>query len=494
MEVTLHIHFAKQLRLLGRLWLRSGAGTESASFEYADSWRAFPQAFAMDPSTPLTRGGFHTEKGRKVFAFLSDCMPDRWGRTILLRQERRRAMHTEESPKTLLEADFLLGVNDAARQGALRFSLPGARSARPCGGQSVPSLHTLGRLLAASTRLQTQRESDEDLLLLLDPGSSLGGARPKAAVLDARGTLWIAKFPAPQDEWDVPLWEYVSLSLAKESGLRVPAFRLEKVDQKNVLLVERFDRAGTERIPFASAMTLLHFRDGDHGSYMEIAEIARRDGARPETDVKELWGRMVFNAMTSNVDDHLRNHGFLRCPNGWRLSPVYDLESSPSPYKPQFQHTAVYPEKSALRLDEAFEEALAASEEFGLSLNEARSVMRRLLVAGEKWISVARAARASKAEVEIMASAFRLKAPESAAAAHAPSLTFLPPGEDQQAVHNATVAEQHDAPARKHGYIRPQPRQNGKLAGKQQGRAKRQPAQAVRNKACAVHGAFAARH
>jgi serine/threonine-protein kinase HipA len=418
MEINIHIHFEKKVFSLGRLWLRANSGMESASFEYSDSWLKSPQAFAMDPSTPLTRGGFHTEKGRKIFAFLSDCMPDRWGRTILLRQERRRATKAGETPRTLLEADFLLGVNDIARQGSLQFSMPGAEPSSYLGGQNVPSLQALGRLLAASTRLQKDMESDEDLLLLLDPGSSLGGARPKAAVLDAKGVLWIAKFPGPQDAWDVPLWEYVSLSLAKESGLRVPAFRLEKVDKKNVLLVERFDRAGTERIPFASAMTLLHFQDGDHGSYIEIAEVARQDGSQPEADIKELWARMVFNAMTSNVDDHLRNHGFLRDLNGWRLSPVYDLESSPPPYKPPFQHTTIYPGKSKLHLDEVFEEALAVSEEFGLSLNEARAVMQRLLMAGEKWISVARAVKASKADLEIMEPAFRLKMPTSAAKAH----------------------------------------------------------------------------
>lgn len=413
MEINIHIHFEKKVFSLGRLWLRASSGIESASFEYSDSWLKSPQAFVMDPSTPLTRGGFHTEKGRKIFAFLSDCMPDRWGRTILLRQERRRAMKAGETPRALLEADFLLGVNDIVRQGSLQFSMPGGSPSSFLGGQNVPSLQALGRLLAASTRLQKDMESDEDLQLLLDPGSSLGGARPKAAVLDTQGLLWIAKFPSPQDVWDVPLWEYVSLSLAKESGLRVPAFRLEKVDKKNVLLVERFDRAGTERIPFASAMTLLHLQDGEHGSYIEIAEIARQDGSQPEADIKELWARMVFNAMTSNVDDHLRNHGFLRYPNGWRLSPVYDLEASPLPYKPQFQHTTVYPEKGKLHLDEVFEEALAASEEFGLTLSEARAVMLRLLMAGEKWLSVARAAKASKTDLEIMQSAFRLKMPTS---------------------------------------------------------------------------------
>jgi serine/threonine-protein kinase HipA len=366
----------------------------------------------MDPTTPVTRGGFHTGPGRKVFAFLTDCMPDRWGRTIMLRQERHRARGSGEAPRTLLEADYLLAVNDTARQGALQFTGGGL----PVSG-SVPAVHSLGQLLSASTRLQNDTESENDLQVLFEPGSSLGGARPKAAVKDAQGKLWIAKFPGARDYWDVPLWEYISLRLAEEAGLRVPPFRLEKVGDTNVLLTERFDRDGSARIPFASAMTLLDLKDGDHGSYMEIAEIVRADGCKPADDLKELWLRMVFNAMTSNVDDHLRNHAFLREPSGWRLSPVYDLESSPQEYKTQYQHTPLFPENS-LHLDRVFDEALAASEEFGLSLDAARACMQRLSHAVGKWPSMARSAHAGKAEMEIMASAFRTGIPADAVKAY----------------------------------------------------------------------------
>jgi serine/threonine-protein kinase HipA len=407
MKVDMRIHFETQIFPLGSLWLRSSSGKESASFEYSDSWLAFPGKFPMDHSTPLTRGGFHTGPGRKIFAFLTDCMPDRWGRTIMLRRERRRAKGAGETPRTLLEADFLLAVNDTARQGAIQFTGGGLPAPEGCG---VPTVHFLGQLLSASTRLQEDRESEDDLQLLFEPGSSLGGARPKAAVQDAQGKLWMAKFPGTQDHWDVPLWEYISLQLAVEAGLRVPSFRLEKVGGKNVLLTERFDRDGTARIPFASAMTLLDLVDGDQGSYIEIAEIVRAGGSRPVDDIKELWLRMVFNAMTSNVDDHLRNHAFLRETSGWRLSPLYDLESSPPEYKAHYQHTPLFPQ-NRLHLDMVFAEALAASEEFGLSPGEAKTGMQRLSHAVEKWPTMARSANAGKAEMEIMASAFRTKAP-----------------------------------------------------------------------------------
>jgi len=421
----MHIHFESQIFSLGRLWLRSSSGKQSASFEYSEAWLEFPRRFAMDPSTPLTRGGFHTRPGQNIFAFLSDCMPDRWGKNIMLRQERRRAKGAGETPRTLLEADFLLAVNDAVRHGAIQFSgndLPDA------GGHSMPTLHLLGQLLSASTRLQNDMESEDDLLLLLSPGASLGGARPKAAVQDAQGKLWIAKFPGSKDQWDVPLWEYVSLKLAYEAGLQAPRFRLEKARGKNVLLTERFDRDGPARIPFASAMTLLDLMDGDEGSYMEIGEIAREDGSRPMEDIKELWSRMVFNAMTSNVDDHLRNHAFLRESSGWRLSPVYDLESSPSEYKSHYQHTPLAPQ-SRLPLDMVCSEALAASEEFGLPLDEARTAMQRLSHAIEKWASTARSANAAKAEIEIMESAFRTKIPADAVKAY-PSCDVPNPEEE----------------------------------------------------------------
>jgi serine/threonine-protein kinase HipA len=406
-KVDMHINFERQVFPLGTLWLRSSFGKESASFEYSDAWLKYPGNFSMDPSTPLTRGSFHTGSGRQIFAFLTDCMPDRWGRTILRRREKRRPKGIGETPRTLTEADFLFAVNDLVRQGALQFTGSHLHTSEK---QVIPSILFLSRLLSASTKLQNDMESDEDIRLLLAPGSSLGGARPKAAVLDAKGKLWIAKFPSTQDQWDVPLWEFVSLKLANEAGLKTPLFRLKKVGGKNVLLVLRFDRDGTTRIPFASAMTLLDLRDGDPGSYLEIAEIIRLDGSKPLDDIKELWRRMVFNAMISNVDDHLRNHAFLRELSGWRLSPVYDIESTPPEYRPPYQHTPLFPQNS-LHLDMVLDEALSASEEFGFHLNEARTAIQRLSRAIGQWSSTAKTVNANKAEMEIMESAFRIRIP-----------------------------------------------------------------------------------
>ena len=196
---------------------------------------------------------------------------------------------------------------------------------------SIPPLIDLRRLLSASERIQARQELDQDIKDLVDPGASLGGARPKASVVDTNGDLLIAKFPSRNDDWDVELWEYLSFSMAARASIPTPDTRLKKVNDKNVLILNRFDRREKGvRVPFLSAMSMLGYSDGDHGSYMELSEVLAERGAETTLDQKDLWRRMVFNIMISNVDDHLRNHGFLyEGSAGWRLSPLYDLEPTP---------------------------------------------------------------------------------------------------------------------------------------------------------------------
>jgi serine/threonine-protein kinase HipA len=407
-EIDVHIQTETRTRRVGRLWLRAGHGRESASFEYADAWLASPQSFSLDPALPLSRGAFHAGPERKLFACLTDCAPDRWGRTLMTRREMRRARQAGETPRTLLEADFLLLVNDAARQGALRFTGAGGSEFLAADGEGIPSLLALGDLLSAATHVHERTESERELRMLAEPGSSLGGARPKASVRDARGNLWVAKFPQSRDEWDVPLWEYVALQLAGKAGITIPPARLETVAGKNVLLSGRFDRAGENRIPFVSAMTLLGSRDGERRSYVEIAEILAAEGAAPRRDMAELWRRMVFNIMIANVDDHLRNHGFLRNmqgSRGWRLSPVYDLESAPPSHKAPIHHTFISLDDGTASLDLA----LSVAEEFGLSSREAAAAAAEVVKAVGGWRDAARKAGASAEEMEFMESAFRNK-------------------------------------------------------------------------------------
>ena len=341
---------------VGRLWLRVRGNRGSASFEYDPGWLQQPARFALDPTLELGGGAYYTESGRQLFGAFDDSAPDRWGRMLLRRAERRDAQREGRTPRTLSEADFLLGVDDETRQGALRFrETPEGPFLAPPSPTRVPPLVELPRLLGAADRVAAESEDDDDLRLLLMPGASLGGARPKASVRDGDGRLAFAKFPKTDDEWNVPLWEAVALALASRAGITTSSCRLETVSGRRVLVLHRFDREGGRRIPFLSAMTMLGATDHEPRSYPEIAEAIRRFGAAPAADLKELWRRIVFTVLISNRDDHLRNHGFLRPGDrGWRLSPAYDLNPTPAHAGGRFLATAIVAGDTRASLELAF--------------------------------------------------------------------------------------------------------------------------------------------
>ena len=397
-----HIDLHGQIYPVGKLWIHSERGSESASFEYAPTWIAQKNSFAIDPALPLTKGQFHTKPAQKLFSCMTDCSPDRWGRTLMDRDQTRRAREQNETPRTLLESDYLLRVNDAARQGALRFTEHGKTTFLASPGTGIPDMVFLEKMLQASIRTASKTESDEDLRILFEPGGSLGGARPKASVLDAKNTLYIAKFPKDQDEWDIPLWEWIAFQLASKAGIKTPATKIERIGQRNVLLLERFDRDGGKRVPFVSAMTMLGASDGEHRSYLEIAEILRAEGASPKEDLTRLWQHMVFNILISNRDDHLRNHGFLRHDKGWVLSPVYDLEAAPAGYQAATHHTYINLYDGSPVMELAFEVA----EEFGLNTVQATTLAKKTGDAVSKWENIARQVGATKRDIELMRSAF----------------------------------------------------------------------------------------
>ena len=296
-------------------------------------------------------------------------------------------------------------VNDEARQGALRFRSDengpflAANSSTP-----IPPLVGLPRLLSASESVIDDKDNDEDLRLLLAPGSSLGGARPKASVRDRDGMLAIAKFPHRDDEIQSTLWESLALSLAKKSGISVPEHRIEKIGNTPVLLLRRFDRQEKgPRIPFLSAMSMLSAHDNETRSYLEIADALTQYGAAPEADRKQLWRRIVFNIMISNTDDHLRNHGFLHSKGrGWHLSPAYDLNPVPADIKPRILTTAIDLEDTTASLELAFFEA----EYFGLGQAEAKEIAKSVAAATADWRKHANRIGIPKPEIERMASAF----------------------------------------------------------------------------------------
>ncbi len=402
-EILVHIDLHGKPYFAGCLWLHERKGSASATFEYSQEWRSSSSCFSLEPALIVGEGKFHT--GKALFGSIGDSAPDRWGRTLMDRMEAREARKEGRKARKLRESDYLLKVDDRTRQGALRFSTsPAGPFLASCSDIHIPPLIELGKLLNASNRIVNREETDQDLQDIVEPGSSLGGARPKAMVIDSSNNLLIAKFPSPKDEWDVELWEFLSLKMAKKAGIPVPDFRIEKILGKSVLLLDRFDRQGLQkRIPFISAMSMLGASDGETRSYLEIGESLIEYGANAQKDLKDLWRRIVFNIMVSNLDDHLRNHGFLyNSPSGWRLSPVYDLEPVPEHIKSRFLSTNIDLHDSTATLDLAYEVA----EEFGLTLSEANDIVKEVANAVKNWNKTATRFGASKQEIDFMSSAF----------------------------------------------------------------------------------------
>jgi serine/threonine-protein kinase HipA len=397
-------------RLVGRLYVAAHRGRETATFQYDDTWIVSDDSFALEPALSVSRAPHHAGEDRRMFGALGDSAPDRWGQTLLRRAERRQAKAEKRAPRALRDVDFLLGVTDSVRQGALRLALseggPFISPERPGG---VPPLVELPALLAATDRYLADRETADDLRLLLAPGSSLGGARPKASVRDTNGTLLIAKFPKrEEDDYRVVAWEAVALQLARVAGLRTTESRLDRVADHDVLLVTRFDRQvtdqGVRRIPYLSAMSMLGAVDGERRSYVEIADALRAHGAAAAQDLAELWRRIVFSVLISNTDDHLRNHGFLYTgATGWRLSPVFDVNPVPTDIKDRVLSTAIGVDGDpTASLDIAFEVAA----QFGIKTADAKRIAAEVGAATARWGAVAARFGIAASEIDRMRSAF----------------------------------------------------------------------------------------
>jgi len=402
-EALVYVDVAGRPRLAGRLWTRARKDRESATFEYDRGWLADPKHFSLEPALKAGPGPFHTRTGQRLFGAIGDSAPDRWGRVLMRRAERRRADRLHETPRSLREIDYLLQVDDEARAGALRFATSEGGPFLADGAAKIPPLVDLARLLSAADRVAKDRESDEDLRLLLAPGSSLGGARPKASIRDRDGQLAIAKFPSHTDEWNSVVWEAVALTLAAKAGIATPVWRIEMLGRKNALLLRRFDRESGVRIPFVSAMSMLDAADHEQRSYMEFVDALRQHGAAPKEDARALWRRIVFSILISNTDDHLRNHGFVWVgPTGWRLAPVYDVNPMPPDVRPRVLTTAIDLEDSAASLDLA----LSVCGYFELKVTEARAIAAEVGKAVVRWRQTAKRLGATAAEIERMAGAF----------------------------------------------------------------------------------------
>ena len=382
----------------GRLFTHVRRGVETASFVYDRAYLARADAFPISPDLPLSEGTLHAP-ARSLFGAFEDCMPDRWGRNLLVRAERNAAREEGRTARSLFEGDLLVGVSDQTRQGALRVWQNGEPVARQEGG--VPREVDIPRLLSQADA--AEQDMDADIRDLLRAGSSLGGARPKASVVDAHGSLHIAKFPQASETLleDTCAWEHVALKLAERCGIDVPEARLLRVAGRSVLILRRFDRKGHARVPYLSGLSAVQGTDGGSYSYLELAEFLEEEGAAPSVDLPELWRRILFSCAIGNTDDHLRNHGFLRERDGWRLSPVFDVNPTPGDHPKYLSSSIDFDERLAVP-----EVALQVAEFFRVGRGEGRRIARQMARELADWRRVAVSDGISAGSVDRMASCF----------------------------------------------------------------------------------------
>ena len=382
-RVLAYVEIDGRTRLAGDTYFNFRRGRLTATFSYDRDYVASPGAYAIDPALGLTTGSWPLPDG--LPGAFSDAAPDRWGRNLIARRLRGEAGTAGRPAPTLDDRDYLLGVSDETRQGALRFKTD-ATDEFQHPAPDVPKLIALPSLLHAADAV-SRDESDnlEAIKVLLDAGTgSLGGARPKASVRDG-DRLMIAKFPHHADGWSVIAWEKTALDLAEAAGISVPKRQLVGVEGSPVLLLDRFDRDGTDRVGYISAMTLLEAVDGQSRDYTEIAEVIPESSSAAVDDLRQLWRRIAFSVAIHNTDDHLRNHGLLRRNSGWRLAPGFDI--NPNPDLSVQRVTSI---GGAINPAEEVNALLVYAESFGLTDSQARAVLREVGEAAGSWKSVAR--------------------------------------------------------------------------------------------------------
>ncbi len=396
-------------KIIGILSAQQAKGKKAFSFEYDKTWINTAQRFLLDPDIQLY-GGPQYPNQKENFGIFLDSMPDTWGRTLMKRRAAQRAKEKGENAPTLYDIDFLLGVYDQSRMGALRFKL------NPLGDfldnhktASTPPWSSIRELQNAAAHFENDDNNDEInkwLSVLMAPGSSLGGARPKANILDNDKSLWIAKFPSKTDIFDKGAWEFLTYRLAVNAGIEMTSCRIEKImGNYHTFFTKRFDRENGERIHFASAMTMTANNEdtirNNPASFLDIAECISNHGAKIEANLHQLWRRIIFNIAISNTDDHLRNHGFLLTKEGWILSPAYDLNPS------------IEKDGLSLNIDTDnneldFELAKSVGEYFRLNKEQMETIIKEVLQSTSKWRIVAKELSITRAEQEIMSRAFKL--------------------------------------------------------------------------------------
>lgn len=394
--------------LMGSLYVNVIKGGESYSFEYDKGWLKKTGLTLTLDSELMPYSGRQYLTGKNIFGLFADASPDRWGRVLMNKRERILAEKECRKPSKLYDSDCLLGVYDETRMGGIRFKVnPEGPFLSDDKETAAPPWATLRTLEKASRNFENDETglTEKWLNQLIKPGSSLGGARPKATVVDTKDQLWIAKFPSKNDENDTGAWEIVAHDLAALCGLNVPEAKLEKFSPLgSTFLIKRFDRLGSKRVHFASAMTLLGKKDGasaaDGSSYLDIAAFIKFYGAQPKKDLIELWKRIVLNMAVTNTDDHLRNHAFILTDKGWILSPLYDV--NPVPYGDELSLN-VDEDDNSISIDLAVQTAV----KFGISKSDAEAVAEDILqIVRDNWERTAAGYALTRRQIEEMRPAF----------------------------------------------------------------------------------------
>ena len=394
--------------LLGILYAHQAKGRKAFSFEYDKNWLKSNAQRLIDPDIQFYSGQ-QFPNNKENFGIFLDSMPDTWGRTLMKRREIQLAKAKGEPPKTLYDIDYLLGVYDETRMGAFRFKLdPNGDFLDSDTEKSTPPWSTVRELQQAVVHYENDTDNEainKWLKVLIAPGSSLGGARPKANILDDKKQLWIAKFPSKNDTIDKAAWEFLTHQLAINAGIEMAECKIEKVSGNfHTFFTKRFDRIKQERIHFSSAMTMTGNNEdtikNQPASYLDIVAFIQNHGCNVKENLHQLWRRIVFNIAVSNTDDHLRNHGFILSNEGWELSPAYDLNPS------------IEKDGLALNIDMDnnaldFELAKSAGEFFRLHPSEMDNILNEVFTSVKQWKDIAHKIGISRSEQELMQAAFR---------------------------------------------------------------------------------------
>jgi serine/threonine-protein kinase HipA len=409
-NTTIYVYadwFSEGPKLLGVLLAQQAKGRKAFSFEYNKEFLLNETPKNLDPDIKWYSGS-QFSVNKEIFGVFSDAMPDTWGRTLMKRRSAILAKESKVAAKTLYEIDYLLGTFDETRMGALRFKLDidgpflDDNSHMP-----TPPWTKLRELQKAVEVIESDSQSNSIkkwLAILIAPGSSLGGARPKANIVDEKNNLWIAKFPSKNDTIDKASWEFLAYKLAINAGIEMAESKIEKVSGNfNTFFTKRFDRNESRRIHFASAMTMTGRNEellkSETASYLDLAEFIHFNGVNIKQDLEQLWRRIVFNICISNTDDHLRNHGFLLTEKGWKLSPAYDLNPS------------IDKDGLALNIDYAnnsldLELAKSVGQYFQLQTNRMTEIINEVKNATSQWNALAKSIGIARAEIELMDKAF----------------------------------------------------------------------------------------